>query len=327
MSATSSIKPGSKEVVLVASGDSRLSANQRCWPAQQHARAGRGEGLRRARRADRAGPLLRSRKEARFHRRPGARDPDLPQDRPRRAPRRRRGGLGVHEPRPRGPDQASRAHPDARQLERPVAGPRRHAQRERVADEGRHPVQLDLERGLQDGFARGAARASGSEAGAIGHDTSHVQAIWTGRSTATTPRIARADAALGDELQRDQAIMGVFDEGCMGMYNAIIHDELLQPDGPLQGAAQAVRALRGDARGPRRRGARRLRAGCTKRGMRFQLGSDEATELTEGQVLDRSGCTTRPCDRRRLRLRRDRHPVPAGPQGRRASPRTSPRGC
>ena len=35
MSATSSAKPGSKEVVLVASGDSRLSANQRCWPAQQ----------------------------------------------------------------------------------------------------------------------------------------------------------------------------------------------------------------------------------------------------------------------------------------------------
>ena len=31
----STIKPGAKEVVLVASGDSRLSANQRCWPAQQ----------------------------------------------------------------------------------------------------------------------------------------------------------------------------------------------------------------------------------------------------------------------------------------------------
>jgi hypothetical protein len=30
-----STSPGSKQVVLVASGDSRLSANQRCWPAQQ----------------------------------------------------------------------------------------------------------------------------------------------------------------------------------------------------------------------------------------------------------------------------------------------------
>ena len=31
----STVKPGAREVVLVASGDSRISANQRCWPAQQ----------------------------------------------------------------------------------------------------------------------------------------------------------------------------------------------------------------------------------------------------------------------------------------------------
>ena len=33
------------------------------------------------------------------------------------------------------------------------------------------------------------------------------------------------------ELRREKAIMGVFDEGCMGMYNAIIPDELLHPTG------------------------------------------------------------------------------------------------
>ena len=32
-------------------------------------------------------------------------------------------------------------------------------------------------------------------------------------------------------LRRDKAIMGIFDEGCMGMYNAIIPDELLHPTG------------------------------------------------------------------------------------------------
>ena len=32
-------------------------------------------------------------------------------------------------------------------------------------------------------------------------------------------------------LQRDKAIMGIFDEGCMGMYNAIIPDELLHRTG------------------------------------------------------------------------------------------------
>jgi hypothetical protein len=36
---------------------------------------------------------------------------------------------------------------------------------------------------------------------------------------------------LARELRRDKAIMGIFDEGCMGMYNAIIPDELLHPTG------------------------------------------------------------------------------------------------
>ena len=36
---------------------------------------------------------------------------------------------------------------------------------------------------------------------------------------------------MAHELQRDKAIMGVFDEGCMGMFNAIIPDHLLNPTG------------------------------------------------------------------------------------------------
>ena len=37
--------------------------------------------------------------------------------------------------------------------------------------------------------------------------------------------------------------MGVFDEGCMGMYNAIIPDEILN-HGRLQGAPQPVGPIR-----------------------------------------------------------------------------------
>jgi hypothetical protein len=33
------------------------------------------------------------------------------------------------------------------------------------------------------------------------------------------------------EFRQRKAIMGVFDEGCMGMFNAIIPDELLHPTG------------------------------------------------------------------------------------------------
>ena len=45
----------------------------------------------------------------------------------------------------------------------------------------------------------------------------------------------RLNRALGGELAQSlterQAILGIFDEGCMGMYNAIIDDELLNPTG------------------------------------------------------------------------------------------------
>ena len=37
--------------------------------------------------------------------------------------------------------------------------------------------------------------------------------------------------ALAEQLLAEKAIVGVFDEGCMGMYNAIIDDELLNPLG------------------------------------------------------------------------------------------------
>ena len=36
---------------------------------------------------------------------------------------------------------------------------------------------------------------------------------------------------LAHQLKREKAIMGVFDEGCMGMFNAIIPDQLLNPTG------------------------------------------------------------------------------------------------
>ena len=41
----------------------------------------------------------------------------------------------------------------------------------------------------------------------------------------------RLGEALADQLLREKAIMGVFDEGCMGMFNAIIPDALLNDTG------------------------------------------------------------------------------------------------
>jgi hypothetical protein len=52
--------------------------------------------------------------------------------------------------------------------------------------------------------------------------------IWI---LANCPPKARRWARAGRELKHRKAIMGIFDEGCMGMYNAIIDDELLNPAG------------------------------------------------------------------------------------------------
>ena len=62
----------------------------------------------------------------------------------------------------------------------------------------------------------------------MAHDTSHVRPLSACKLPA---RAEETGARLAAELRRDKAIMGIFDEGCMGMYNAIIPDELLHPIG------------------------------------------------------------------------------------------------
>ena len=57
----------------------------------------------------------------------------------------------------------------------------------------------------------------------VNHDESHARALSQFRLPAQAEELG---ARLAGELQRGKAIMGIFDEGCMGMYNAIIPDEL-----------------------------------------------------------------------------------------------------
>ncbi|MDR0285101.1 MAG: hypothetical protein LBI33_09460 [Propionibacteriaceae bacterium] len=63
--------------------------------------------------------------------------------------------------------------------------------------------------------------------GEIVHDVSHVRDLPVLPESEET-RLGRALAA---QLKSDKAIMAVFDEYCMGMYNALIDDELLNPTG------------------------------------------------------------------------------------------------
>jgi len=62
----------------------------------------------------------------------------------------------------------------------------------------------------------------------VGHDTSHAHPLKDFRLPEQAESAAREVA---ETLRHDKAILGIFDEGCMGMYNAIIDDELLNPGG------------------------------------------------------------------------------------------------
>ncbi len=119
------------------------------------------------------------------------------------------------------------------------------------------------------------------QTGVATHATEHVKPL----AGAAVPPKARALAKkIADDLRRRKSIMGVFDEGCMGMYNAIIPDELLFPTGVYK-ERLSQSALYAGATQVSEDEARAVYAWLLKKGMKFHLGTDEATELTERQVL------------------------------------------
>lgn len=118
------------------------------------------------------------------------------------------------------------------------------------------------------------------ETGELHHDLSHVHDL------PALPASPERDlgVALARQLLRDKAIVGVFDEGCMGMYNAIFDDELLNGIGVYkerlsQSALWAEMQRVDDAE------ARAVQDWLLAKGMTFRLGTDEKTELTEAQLL------------------------------------------
>lgn len=118
--------------------------------------------------------------------------------------------------------------------------------------------------------------------GRVSHDLSHVRPF----DPASAPGQARDLAAtIAADLRRHKSIMGVFDEGCMGMFNAIIPDELLIPLGVFK-ERLSQSSLYAAARDVSEVEARGVYDWLIKAGMRFHLGTDPATELTEAQVLD-----------------------------------------
>ena len=120
------------------------------------------------------------------------------------------------------------------------------------------------------------------ETGRIEHDISHVRDLDPAALASDAVAVGRRLAA---ELYDRMAILGVFDEGCMGMYNAIFDDEYLNPSG-LHKERLSQSALVAEMRLVTEAEARSAHRWLTERGMTFRFGADGSTQLTEDQVLD-----------------------------------------
>ncbi|HBY94226.1 MAG TPA: fucose isomerase, partial [Chloroflexi bacterium] len=272
--------PAPDEVLLVASGDLRLSANQVCWPAQADMEARVAEAF--------AAEGLKVRRAHPF-------DPEL--------------GHGFIWNQRMGMDVFTTIHPEARLIvaeavwqysHHVLAGLRSHrGPILTVANwSGQWPGLVGLlnlnacltkagvpystlwsEDFTDDFFLNGLRQWL--RAGRLPHDTSHVRDL---DRAALPPEEVELGRALARQLRQQKAILGVFDEGCMGMYNAIIDDELLNRTGVYKerlSQSALVAAMRTVSDGE----AQQVRDWLDAKGVTFVTGSDEKTELTDAQIL------------------------------------------
>ncbi|MFJ4254437.1 fucose isomerase [Microbacterium sp. NPDC090003] len=118
-----------------------------------------------------------------------------------------------------------------------------------------------------------------TETGAITHDASHVRPL---PELPDSPE-KQLGEALAAELLAEKAIIGVFDEGCMGMYNAIFDDELLNRAG-IYKERLSQSALYAEMLEVSEAEADAAYDWLIDAGMTFVYGEDAATELTREQV-------------------------------------------
>ncbi len=120
------------------------------------------------------------------------------------------------------------------------------------------------------------------ETGTVTHDTSHAKPLVPSRCDPKAQSVGQQVAAT---LRRDKAILGVFDEGCMGMFNAILPDALLNPLGVFK-ERLSQSALYYETRQVSDTEAQGIRHWLDQHGMIFHTGPNHATDLTDAQILD-----------------------------------------
>lgn len=114
----------------------------------------------------------------------------------------------------------------------------------------------------------------------VQHDLDHVVPF---RSVTVGDSERQLGETLAKELQQNKAVMGVFDEGCMGMFNAIIPDSLLNPTGVFK-ERLSQSALYHETLQVSDDEASAVRDWMENRGMTFITGPNHAEDLTDEQI-------------------------------------------
>ena len=117
--------------------------------------------------------------------------------------------------------------------------------------------------------------------GSVTHATPHVKAYEKAGVPADAEKLGTEFAK---KFRDHKEIMGVFDEGCMGMYNAIIPDELIHKTGVFK-ERLSQSALYAKMLTVKDDEARKVYQWLLDRGMTFKFGASEEEDLTENQVL------------------------------------------
>ncbi|MFV1996147.1 MAG: fucose isomerase, partial [Verrucomicrobiales bacterium] len=120
------------------------------------------------------------------------------------------------------------------------------------------------------------------ETGRCEHPLTHVTPL--GKTTIPAD-LEALGARLADTLRREKSIMGVFDEGCMGMFNAIIPDHLLNATGLFKERLSQSDLYHESSRVTEEE-ARAVYRWYLDAGFTFHFGPDEEKDLTEAQVLE-----------------------------------------
>src|SRR5512134_2868965 len=118
--------------------------------------------------------------------------------------------------------------------------------------------------------------------GNVAHDDSHVASYKEIKISEKAEKLGRKFA---QAFRNKKAILGVFDEGCMGMYNAIIPDELLHPTGVFK-ERLSQSALYAEMVRTSEEEAKAVRAWLDAKGVKFVTGPNAETDLTDRQILD-----------------------------------------